>query len=139
MLLARLQREAERPPAGAVGRRADQPPRHFAHERLLARHEPARRSPQRHWDAQRLRVADGDVRPELPRPLQQRTTDRIDRRDHHRPRLMADRREPVERLDAPQKIGRLDQHGRRIVVDRPPQILRARAPAGRLDHDEVHR
>jgi hypothetical protein len=65
VLLARLQREAERRPAVRILRHADETARHRARVGLVGGEEGRVRSAQPHRHAEALRRADGDVRAEL--------------------------------------------------------------------------
>ncbi len=84
VLLAGLQREAQRGLALRVDRDAHQAPRHRALERV-ARREVARvRAAEAHRHAEALRGADRDVGAELARGLQQREGEQVGGRDQQR-------------------------------------------------------
>ena len=67
VLLAGLQRQAQRGPTGGVGADADEPPGQGPRRRLLGGDERGVRSAEHHRDTEPLRRADGDVGTELTR------------------------------------------------------------------------
>jgi hypothetical protein len=83
MLLARLQRHAERRAAGGVMRDADDAPGHLAHEWRAGGEKSGMRAAVAEGHAEALRRADGDVGAERAGGFQQHERKRVHAERHH--------------------------------------------------------
>ncbi len=84
MLLARLQRQAQRRRARDIHRHADQPPRHVPLEPIARGEEPGMRAAEAHWHAETLRRADHHVGAHLARRRQHCQRQRVGGDDRQR-------------------------------------------------------
>jgi len=109
VLLARLQRHAERGAAGGVPGHPDDAAGHVASVRLARREERRVRAAVPHGHAEALRVPDGDVRAPLPRGRQQGEGEQVGRDRHERPRGMRLVAERAIVFDLPIRRGILQQ------------------------------
>ena len=140
VLLARLKGQAVRGSALGVGRAADQPARHLAHEPLPGREQPKVRAAERERHAQRLPLARGDVGAALAWLLEQRAGDGIEDGDRTRAFALVRRGEaalPV--LDQPPDVRRGDHDGGGVVVERSADGVCGDAPLRRGELHELGR
>ncbi len=123
VLLARLQGEHEAAAAVDVARLADEAAGQTSHELGAHGHEAQAGAAVAHRIAERLRLADDDVRAERARRLQQAERDWVGDDDEQRARLVGEACRLAHVLERAEEVGLLHDHGGGVGVDRGPQGL----------------
>jgi hypothetical protein len=95
------------------------------------------RAAERHRVAEALPLADGDVRPVLPGPLQEADADRVEANDEQRPVLPANLAGGIDFFQVAEEVRVLHDDAERLVVDVPPKLVGIEEPARRRQRDDL--